>query len=244
MPRFFCSGQHILRGTITLSDKSQLNHLKNVLRLKPKDKVVVFDESGSEYACIIEKIDFQAAQLKVINKKMPVNIPKVKITIACAIPKKSKIDDIIDKLTQLGVERIIPLLTERVIVKLDKNKAVSRGQRWEKIAISSSKQCQRSKLPVIDPVKSLPEVLSEAESFDLKLIPNLEGKRRLLKEVVKEYNPKNILVLIGPEGDFTPQEIALAYKHGCISVSLGELVLRVETAAVAVASFIRFYADS
>jgi 16S rRNA (uracil1498-N3)-methyltransferase len=153
-------------------------------------------------------------------------------------------DDIIDKLTQLGVDRIIPLETERVIVKWDKNQRVRHLERFQKIALNASQQSQRKALPVIEPIKDIKEVISTAAGYDLKLIPHLMGERKTLKEIFIKNRPKNILVLIGPEGDFSSAEVALAKRAGFIPVSLGDLVLRVETAAVAIASFIRLYLNN
>ena len=127
-----------------------------------------------------------------VNKIPPSR--NIHVTIACAIPKKSKIDDIIDKLIQLGVDRIIPLITERVIVKLDDKKKLSRRERWEKIALSSVKQSQRNIIPVIETVKDMGEVLRNSKDFDLKLIGALTGKRMPLKKVLDNAKAKNILV--------------------------------------------------
>jgi 16S rRNA (uracil1498-N3)-methyltransferase len=150
-------------------------------------------------------------------------------------------EEIIDKLTQLGIDRIIPLETERVIVRWDKDKEISWRQRWQKIALSAAQQSQRNTVPVVEPIQEVREVLSRSVFFDLKLIPTLVERPQPLKDILAKSHPKNILVLIGPEGDFTLEEIESAKKAGCITVSLGNLVLRVETAAVAVASFLRLY---
>ncbi|HLD82676.1 MAG TPA: RsmE family RNA methyltransferase [Candidatus Omnitrophota bacterium] len=239
MHRFYCPSQNISGGLITISDKEQTHHLKDVLRLKVNDKAAIFDDKGNEYVCLLRELLKDKVILEIKSKKLAVRPGKVKLTIACAIPKKSKMDDIIDKLTQLGVDRIIPLETERVIVRWNEAKKTLQRQRWEKVALAAAKQSQRSALSVIEPIQDIKEVLSKAQEFDLKLIPALIGRRRPLKEILAKGKPKNILVFIGPEGDFAPDEVALAGKYGCIPVSLGELVLRVETAAVAVASFIR-----
>lgn len=238
MRRIFSPSQNISADKIIISDKSQLHHLRDVLRLKRGDNLIIFDEEGNEYNSAIEEISSATLTLR-IKSRNKITSGKIRLTVACAIPKKSKFDDIIDKLTQLGADRIIPMLTERVIIKLDKNKMMSRLERWEKIALSASQQSQRNNLPVIGPVKRIKEVLAESGDFDLKLIPALAGERKSLKEVLVNSKPKNILVLIGPEGDFTNKEIDLAKEAGCIPISLGCLVLRVETAAIAAASFIR-----
>ena len=243
MQRFYVTSQDISGNKINLSDKNQLHHMQNVLRLKVKDEVMVFDDKTNEYKAEIEKLSSENVILKIKDRKKEIINKKIRITIACAIPKNSKIDDIIDKLTQLGVDRIIPLKTKRVIVNLDDKKRQTRLLRWRKIAQSACLQSQRNNLPIIDPVRDLKEVLSCAQEFDLKLIPTLFGERKTLKEILQKFQYKNILVFIGPEGDFTPDEVAVAKQAGCIPVSLGDLVLRVETAAIATLSFIRFYAD-
>jgi len=240
MHRFFYPSSNITHSRIVINDKEQAHHIKDVLRLKVKDAVTVFDDKGNEYIGAIEKLLPQSIILKIKDKHILMTAKQLKITVACAIPKKSKMDDIVDKLTQLGVDRVIPLLTERVIVKWDKQKKMLQQKRWEKIALCASQQSQRNILPIIEPIKDVKEVLSESEGFDLKLIPTLTGERESLKEIFAKSKPKNILVLIGSEGDFTPREVELAKKFGCIPVTLGDLVLRVETAAIAVASILNY----
>jgi 16S rRNA (uracil1498-N3)-methyltransferase len=149
-------------------------------------------------------------------------------------------DDIVDKLTQLGVARIIPLKTQNTVVVLDEKKEKMRAGHWEKVAISAAKQSGRRTLPVIDPVREIKDFLARADNFDLKVIPTLSAEGiRPLKDVLGNKKYRDILAIIGPEGDFTTGEIDLAERRGCIPVSLGKLVWRVETAAVAVTSFIR-----
>lgn len=241
MHRFHTSYKNISSDKIIISDTQQVHHIKDVLRLKTKDKVSVCDRRGNEYIGTIEKISSQGISLTIKERHTFKASKNFRITVASAIPKKSKMDDIIDKLTQLGVDRIIPLKTSRVVVKLDRDKEMLRQKRWKKIAQSASEQCQRNTLPNIDAFKDIAEVLSESGDFDLKLIPTLIGERKSLKDIFIESEPNNVLVFIGPEGDFTDEEIDLAKKSGCIPVSLGDLVLRVDTAAVSVVSFMRLY---
>lgn len=244
MHRFFSPVVNISENKITVSDKNQVHHIRDVLRLKAEDKIILFDDKGTEYGCIIEElsgiITLSIKNIRIFSNK----IKEIRLTIACAIPKKSKMEDIIDKLTQLGVDKIVPLLTERVIIKMDRDKKVSRQARWQKVALSAAQQSQRNIMPILEPVKTLNEILSDSRDYDLKLIPTLLGERKLLKKIITMSKPRNILVLVGPEGDFTPREVNLAKKYGFIPVSLGALVLRVETAAVALASFIKFYENS
>ena len=237
MHRFYID--HIDDDKVYLTDSEQLHHLKDVLRLKVDDEVIVFDSQGNEYAGVITKIERKQAELKVTPIKSTRN-HKTKLTIACAIPKGSRMDDIIDYLTQLGVERIIPMWTERVVIKLDDVKTESRLKRWRKIAQNAARQSQRSSIPLIEPVTRLENVISDSHDYDLKLIPTLAGERRLMKDAIAEARPNDIIVLVGPEGDFTSEEIELAQSEGFIPVSLGDTVLRVATAAVAVASYLKF----
>jgi 16S rRNA (uracil1498-N3)-methyltransferase len=237
MHRFYID--HIDGDKVFLSDSEQLHHLKDVLRLKVDDEVIVFDSQGKEYAGVIAKIERKQAELRITPIKSTRN-HKTKLTVACAIPKGSRMDDIIDYLTQLGVERIIPMWTERVVVKLDDVKTESRLKRWRKIAQNAARQSQRSSIPLIEPVTRLEDVISGSHDYDLKLIPTLAGERRLIKDAIAEARPNNIIVLIGPEGDFTSEEIELAQSEGFIPVSLGDTVLRVATAAVAIASYLKF----
>ena len=113
----------------------------------------------------------------------------------------------------------------------------------QRFALAAAQQSKNNRIAQVESCKGLREVLAESDAYDLKLIPALIGKRRTLKEVLTGRNPGNILVLIGPEGDFTPRELQQAEESGCLPITLGESILRVETAAVAVASFIRLYAE-
>ena len=237
MHRFYV--ENVEGGQAAISDAGQLHHLKNVLRLKVNDSVIVFDSRGNEYAGVIEGIDRKKVAIGVTAPK-PARRPKFQLTIACAIPRGDRMDDIIDQLTQLGVARIIPVATERVVVRLDEAGKESRLKRWRKIALNAALQSQRNSLPLIGPVTGVTEVISHSQDYDLKLIPHLSGERTLIKDVISGTKPENIIVLIGPEGDFTPEEVKLALAAGFIPVSLGDTVLRVATAAAAVAGYIKF----
>ncbi len=241
MHRLFCLSGDIAAGKITISDTALLHYVKDVLRVKPGEPMVVCDDKSNEYSCALEAFKSKNMVLNIKDKRSVPSTAKLMVTAACAIPKNSRFDDIVDKLTQVGIDKIIPMLTERVIVKLDKTKESLRLNRWHKVALSAARQSQRMSLPEISPVKSFTQVLEESVKigYDLRLIPSLAGERKTLKEVLGAHKPASVLFLIGPEGDFTPKEVALALAAGFIPVSLGELTLRVETAAVSVASFIR-----
>jgi 16S rRNA (uracil1498-N3)-methyltransferase len=219
-----------------ISDAGQLHHLRDVLRLKPGEQITVFDSAGREYLCSITGLTRQQALLKVIERRA-VRPVKFKLAVACALPKKSRFDDIVDKLTQIGVDTIIPLMTERVVVKTDE--AGARLERWRKIGRGAAEQSCRNTLPEIPAIFTFKDLLLKSAVYDLKLIPTLDGDPIPLKNVLTEKTPAAVLVLIGPEGDFTSQEVEQAVHAGFRPVTLGDNVLRVETAAVAAAAYLR-----
>ncbi|MBP7216565.1 MAG: 16S rRNA (uracil(1498)-N(3))-methyltransferase [Candidatus Omnitrophica bacterium] len=242
MHRVFCLNKNISHDRIVVDSQDDVHHFKNVLWLEPGEKITAVDEQGNEYLCVIETMA-RNATLKIIQRTS-VRPASCALTVACALAKNAKIDEVIEKLTQLGVVRIIPLHTERVIVKIAQANMLAKQKRWQRIAKSAALQSQRNTVPAIDAVTDIKQVIAESKNYDVKLIPTLSGKREGLKEVLGNLKLKNILVLIGPEGDFTDNEVARARNAGFIPISLGQHVLRVDTAAIAVASFISLYENS
>jgi 16S rRNA (uracil1498-N3)-methyltransferase len=240
MRRFFCSSREINSGKAVISSIERVHHIRDVLRMRAGNGIIIFDECGNEYECVIEKESPEMIILSVVRKYSCRSEGKRKFTIAvaCALAKKSAMDDIVDRLTQLGVDRIFPLITQRVISRPDKQSLLRKWQRWEKIALSAAQQSGRNCLPVVERAVDFSGLLSMTVDYELKLIPTLEGERRHISEFVSAPTDAGSLVfLIGPEGDFTPSETQKARDAGFIPVSLGKLVLRVDTAATAVAGF-------
>jgi 16S rRNA (uracil1498-N3)-methyltransferase len=236
MNRFYIPDE-IPGGILETVDAELVHHL-NVLHLKIKDTVVIFNGKGKEYTCQITELNKKSAILKVTEEK-PTKNKTMNVTIACAIPKNARLDDIIDNLTQLGIESIIPMETERVIVKLDEAKKEERLKRWRSIARSASQQSGRNSLSLIEPIMNFQEVIALSADFDLKLIPVTFGARKHISQALTGNKQGKILVMIGPEGDFTPEEVETAKEAGFMPISLGETILRVATAAIAVVSFIK-----
>ncbi|MDP2938969.1 MAG: RsmE family RNA methyltransferase [Candidatus Omnitrophota bacterium] len=233
MHRFFVNPNNIFKTEIIIDDKKEIHHALNVLRLKENDKLIAFDGKGNEILGSIQDI----SKSKIIIQPQTIirnNAEKaLDITLACAIPKRSKFDYVVEKTTELGVDSIIPLLTKRTEVHLSKERQALKIKHWQSIAINSAKQSQRITIPRINEVKNFREVLSSIDTYDLVLIPCLTGERKLLSDIFKQNShPNKILVFIGPEGDFTKDEIDLAIKRKAKPVTLGELVLRVDTAAI------------
>lgn len=242
MNRVYCLSSCKKNDTIEITDKEQLHHL-HVLRVEPGEKLAAFDEQGNEYRAELFSLSRSKAVLAVKEALAPKKSGSPFLTIACAIPKKSHIDDIIDKLTQVGADRIIPMVTERVIVRMDKADAALRQKRWEKIALNASLQSQRSTVPAISAAQDIGSVIAGSSGFGMKLIATLAGERKTLKQLLRDKKPSSILALIGPEGDFSDGETRSASLAGFVPVAFGANVLRVETAAVYIASAIAYEYD-
>ena len=242
MVRLYCSKQAFEGKYVILSEHNQIHYLCNVLRLGVGDGLFVFDGQGNEYKCQIKESSKRKMKLLIREKVKMKPEQKMKLTIACALPKqKNRFDDLIDKLSQLGVDRIVPMITERVILRWDLEQKQRYYQRWNKISQQACNQSGRNTLPIIEPVNEINKIINNFESYDLRVISTVVEKKITLKELISNSNYRDILILIGPEGDFTDQELTHAQRQGFIPVSLGDLVLRVDTAAIAVAALIRLY---
>lgn len=233
MHRIFVNKEDIFR-VFVVEDKRELHHALDVLRLTENDQIIAFDGRGNEILATIQTIN-KEKMVVVPQKTIRKNEQKPwNITLACALPKATKFDYIVEKTTELGVAAIIPLVTQRTEVHLNKQRQIAKLKRWQNIAISAAKQSQRVSVPEISEVKTFKAIINSFVDYELVLLPCLIGKRKSLKEILKDYQAKKILVMIGPEGDFTKSEIDLAINQGALPITLGETVLRVDTAAIAV----------
>jgi len=232
-------------------------HAIHVLRLKPGDALTVFDGRGHEAQARIAEIAKDSVRLTILQHSATPALP-CRITLAQAIPKKS-MDLIVQKATELGVADIVPLLSDRTVVKI--NKDSKRMERWHDIALDACKQCGNNWLPVIQPPQPAHDFLTSLPAYDLKLVASLQPDAEPLKTILSstpslQYStspprrlavsplrpsaPFSVLLLIGPEGDFTPAELSLAKHAGCMPLSLGPLVLRAETAAIYALSILHY----
>ena len=248
MSRFYITPESVKEDKIVLKG-DELHHVKDVMRLDVGDEITAFDGAGREYSGKIIESSSRQLVIKIRNSVARDGAGGAEITLACGIPKLDRMDYIIQKTTELGVYSVAPLLTRRTVVELsNENKIRSRRARWEKIAIESSKQCGRARLPRVGaPVKieeflenMLGSMLGSAKEFDLKLIATLAQGTRNIKDVIRGSSARKVVVLIGPEGDFTKEEVDLAVKKGCLPVSFGDLVLRCDTAAIYAVSVLNY----
>lgn len=243
--RFFLNKRSILSGNPALTG-SEARHIRNVLRLRPGDRIAVFDGEGTEYECTIVNSSPSCVTLSVLNSTQITRESPVNLTIAQALLKGSnKTDWIIQKLSELGITAYIPFRAHRSIPKPDINRAESRRRRWAKIAQESLKQCGRSVAPEIKPFSSFNEMIRSKEQYDIKIILCPEHSERSLKEFISGMpKARKIIGVVGPEGGFTPAEINYARECGYMPVSLGSRILRGETATVVVAAILQYaYGD-
>jgi RNA methyltransferase, RsmE family len=213
-------------------DAGESHHALDVLRLGEGERVVVFDGEGSEATAQIVSTEGKRAHLKVLARSKSQPLPCA-LTLAQAVPKGKNMDFIIQKSVELGAARIAPLLSDRTIVQLDAEEAEKKRRKWHETALEACKQCGQNRIPEILPPRSVKAFLESGDRYDLMLIASLQPDARKIKAVLAEHPaPRSACVLVGPEGDFTPAELALAKSHGCHPVTLGPIILRTETAAM------------
>ncbi len=206
----------------------EAHHATHVLRVMTGDTVNVFDGRGHEARARVAEITRTMVRLTILQHTSTPPLP-CRITLAQAIPKKN-MDLIVQKATELGVAGIVPLISERTVVQLDEDS--KKVARWREVALEACKQCGNNWLPEIQAPQKARAFLDAPGDFDLKLIASLQTDSKPLKQLLPDKQASTVLILIGPEGDFTPAELAAGTSAGCLPLSLGRLVLRAETAAL------------
>jgi 16S rRNA (uracil1498-N3)-methyltransferase len=238
MSRFYAPPGSVSGGNIILRGR-EAHHAKDVIRLKAGDEIAVFDGTGKEYSGVIDKILKEEVVIK-INKTSQKKPDDRRLALVQAIPKLNKMDTIVEKATELGVERIIPVITARTVVRADDSRAGLKAGRWRKIAVTASKQCGRVTVPEINEIMSFEDSLSFVRGHELAVIPCLCEGTEGIRTVLKDSGAKSAIAFIGPEGDFTEDEVRSARAKGVVPVSLGREVLRSDTAAISVLSVLNY----
>ena len=240
LPRFFIQPSSNPQEIHTLSFEES-HHALSVLRLGPGDAVELFDGDGRTFSGTV--IGPKAGRLLIqINQGfVSASAPAVRLTLAPCLIKPERMELLIQKACELGVYAIVPLVSERTIVRLPAERLKAKTARWQKIAAESCKQCGRSVLPRLQPVARLEDFITRAEGYDMILLPTLAVPASDLRKTLEGRGPKNVLILVGPEGDFTPAEARSAVSRGAAPVLLGRLVLRSETAAIYLLSALNFF---
>jgi 16S rRNA (uracil1498-N3)-methyltransferase len=234
--RFYLAPDQCRGNVLSLFD-SEAHHALRVLRLKSGDPAIVLDGAGHEFICEVEDAACDSVSLRV-TKTNSIPAPACSITLLVGIPKGKIIEDIIQKSVELGARRIVPLLTERVVTHLDHEGAESKREKWQQVAIEAIKQCGAAWLPEVAAPTTVADFLKREETFDLQLVGSLQPERRHPAAVFFEFEkavghlPKTAAVWVGPEGDFTLAELEMIQSSGAQAITLGNLTLRVETAAI------------
>ena len=236
MSRFYLPPDQCQGPVLTLEDREAYHGLR-VLRMRRGDFTCVMDGAGHEFECVVSELDRHKIRLNVIQKHM-VPPPPWEITLLQGIPKGKTIETIIQKATELGAFRIVPLLAERTVKQVERDDLEIKSHKWRLAAIEAIKQCGSAWLPRIEVPISIPLFLARGENFDLPLIASLQGNSRHPREWFKAFQnehqrpPRSVCIWIGPEGDFTPMEVEQVISAGARPITLGRLVLRSDTAAV------------
>jgi 16S rRNA (uracil1498-N3)-methyltransferase len=244
MHRFYIPPEHCSTPDLILTG-SEAHHALHVLRVVAGERVTVLDGGGHEFQCMVRDYDRDKVRLRV-EEKHTVAPPSAQITLVQAIPKAKIIESIIQKATELGAARIVPLLTERVAARLDEGEGARKLSKWQLVAIEAIKQCGSPWLPRVEAPVIPAAFLSHKEHFDLPLIASLQGETHHPRTYFDAFrkahgrNPISICIWIGPEGDFTPVEVAAIKSSGALPITLGPLVLRTETAATYCLSIINY----
>lgn len=236
MYHFFVSEEQI-NGENAYIEGSDVNHIANVLRMKPGEELLISVKGDWDYLCKIVDIETDRVNLKVLESMEQRELP-VNITLLQGIPKSDKLEMIIQKAVELGVSEIIPVKTKRVVVKIEEKKLSAKLNRWNAIAESAAKQSKRSIIPKILEPQSIDNALEIVKDFDVKLIPyenadSIDKTRRILDNMDKTGN---VSVFIGPEGGFEEDEVKKAIDLGFEVITLGKRILRTETAGLALLS--------
>lgn len=246
MYQFFVEPCQIQGNRIIITGKD-VNHIKNVLRMKPGEEIAVSNGTdGKEYRCGIEEIfeDEVVCSLRFI-KEDALELPS-KVYLFQGLPKADKMELIIQKAVELGVYQVIPVASKRAVVKLDEKKAKSKLERWQGIAEAAAKQSKRGIIPQIGPVMTMKQAVEFSKCAKIRLIPYelAEGMSKT-KEIIDGLKPgEDVAIFIGPEGGFEEEEVRMASESGIEPITLGKRILRTETAGMTVLSWIMYCLES
>lgn len=247
MSRFFVQPENIGEKNIIIDNREDLHHMMKVLRLSAGDEIEISDSVEWEYTAQLLYLDADSAEARIIDKQKFTAEPEVQVTLFQGIPKQGKMETIVQKCVELGVNAIIPVFMDRTVV-VDKGNFAKKVQRWQKVSDEAVKQCKRGLIPqVFDPMK-MPEVLEAFGVFDLVLFPYENEAGTTIRDVLREVHEssswkegrKRIAIIIGPEGGFSDKEAEDIVDAGGRSVTLGKTTLRTETAGMAALAMVMY----
>lgn len=241
MSIFYVKNEQI-NGENAYIEGEDVKHIKDVLRYNINDNIDICDENGIKYITQIINMAKEKISLKILEVSSETSEPSVNITLFQGLPKSDKLEMIIQKCTELGVSEIVPVITERVIVKLDEKSANKKLERWNKIAQEAGKQSGRQKIPKVKNINNLKNLIEILPKYDILLLPYECEKEVTLKSVLRnlDKNVKNIAIFIGPEGGFSENDLKLLNLPNAKKVTLGPRILRTETAGLATVSMVLY----
>ena len=242
VPRIYSPPVHEGRDTVELAGDT-VRYLRNVLRLGRGDEILLFDGSGWEYRGVIDRLEGREGTARIVTRtRIPLEIP-VRITLAQALPKGDKMEFIVQKATALGVARIVPFRSARSIPRRTEERASRRLERWRRIAAEAAEQCGRADVPEIAEALPFQEALGKAGPGAVKILFWEAEADRSIREILKDdtaRSAKEFFLVVGPEGGLSGEEAEQARQAGFLTASLGRLVLRVETAALAILAIFQY----
>ena len=248
MHRFYLPPEQCQEPTLFLTGR-EAHHARHVLRIHRGERIAVLDGAGREFVCEVQDYDGDKVRLTVIERRFH-PAPPSQITLLQAVPKGKIMEAIIQKATELGVSRIVPVLSERVVAQLDETDAAHKASKWRLTVIEAIKQCGYAWLPRVEPPLTPGQFLARNESFELPLIASLQTGSRPAREYFRDFHakqgrmPGSVCVWVGPEGDFTPAETEAIKSHCALPITLGPLILRTETAAIYCLSVLNYELQS
>ncbi len=240
MPTFYIKNEQKNEQDIIILGEDA-KHIKGALRHKIGDKLDICDESGNKYEAEIIKLEDERVLLQMLFQKECNTEPRLKVDLYQGLPKADKMDFIVQKSTELGVSEIIPVEMERSIVKLDEKSASKKVERWNKIAYEASKQSGRQKVPKVLNVENLKNIIEKFSKYDIVILPyEKENKQNLKQLLQKQQNLTKVAIVIGPEGGFSENDLALLNLPNIEKVTLGARILRTETAGMATLAMLMY----
>ena len=241
MDRFFVEKKNVnLENNTCIIEGEDVKHISKVLRCRVGEELEICDNDNNEYICEITSIDKSEVQLNIIDKVDIKRESDLKIKVYQGLPKGPKMEMILQKLTEVGVDEIILVQTKRTVVKVEDKKEDKKIERWERIIYEAAKQSKRGKIPKLRGVLSFKEALADMKENDFNIAPYENERTKSIKQAIKGVDIKNIGVFVGPEGGFEDTEIKAIEEIGGQSVSLGPRILRTETASLVASSIVLY----
>jgi 16S rRNA (uracil1498-N3)-methyltransferase len=230
MHRFFVNKENIKKDIILVTG-DDVKHIKNVLRLKSGDTIELCDGESNDYIVSITEISKNYVKCNIVEKYKSKSEPPIEVLLYQGLPKSAKMDLIVQKVVELGVTEIVPVITERTVVKINEDsKEKKKLERWQKISLEAAKQSKRGMIPRIHNIISFDEMIEILKTENNILVPYENETKLSIKEALKEYKNGKVNIVIGPEGGFEESEIIKLKDINANIITLGPRILRTETA--------------